>query len=743
MSQKPNDIEQIITQIYVFAAKQWHTLVTPESLLFNLIFNGKAFHTLNSGGGSIEGLKIDLENYIIEKIPQHEIGTETKTVNPTNEFNQIIKESILIAQSYNRSYATIDDLILSFFKVNSPSFVFLQRNGFKKNLIEDYIFSKNKKQMTNHNVPEDEEENFLINLNEKIGNSNQDPLIGRHEEVNRIIHILGRKKKNNPILIGEPGVGKTSIAEGLAKMIVDKNVEDFLLKSTVWSLDLGGMLAGTKFRGEFEQRLKKVIEKIKKEKNAILFIDEIHTLIGAGSSGEKGSLDAANILKPELANGEIRCIGATTYKEYRNNFEKDSALSRRFQKIEVSEPSKEDTIDILNGLKTHYETFHNVRYHDQTIPYIVDMASKYITDRFFPDKAIDLLDESGSLAKISKKELVDLSIVDQILTKITKLPEKIIIGDQKEILKNLQSNLESEIFGQNEAISKVVDSVLLSKAGIRTVSKPIGSFLFCGPTGVGKTELCVQLSNQLGLEMLRLDMSEYMEKHSVSKLIGTAPGYVGFDQEGILTSFVSKKPHSVILLDEIEKSHPDIWNILLQIMDNGFIMDNFGKKIDFRNTIIIITSNVGSSEINEKSIGLNGKTTISKPTKEIERVFSPEFRNRLSALIWFNSLSKENVSHILEKYMKELELNLLSKNITISMNDSAKQWLISNGYNQSMGARPMKLLIENKISMPLSKEILFGQLSNGGKVLIIEKNNELVFEIGKEKRKKKELVDTN
>jgi len=739
MSNNSNEMEDILNKTFTLAKMQRHILITPETLLYTIIFTNLGRSFLIESGGDINGLKTDLEIYLMEKIPCFDSDSDKNHSSITTEFSSLLREAQVFAASFQRSKFILDDVFLSYYKIKTPSTIFLEKNGFREDNVKKIIFNKiSKRQLQTANNQEDEDDlSFLVNLNEKVSQNSLDPLIGREDEIQRVIQILSRKKKNNPLLVGEPGVGKTSIAEGIAKLILEDKVDESMKNHIIWSLDLGGMLAGTKFRGEFEQRLKKVIDKLKKEKNAVLFIDEIHTLIGAGSAGEKGSLDAANILKPELASGEIKCIGATTYKEFRNNFEKDSALARRFQKVEIDEPNKENTLKIINGLKKHYEDFHKVVYTDESLVHLVNFADKYINDRHFPDKAIDLMDEAGSLAKLSKINIVNNSLVDKILTKVAKIPEKIISTDQKSILKNLQGSLESLIFGQNEAIFKVVDSILLNKAGIRTGSKPIGSFLFCGPTGVGKTELCLQLSNQLGLDLLRLDMSEYMEKGSISKLIGTAPGYVGFDQEGVLTSFVVKKPNSIILIDEIEKSHKDIWNLLLQIMDNGFILDNFGKKIDFRNTIIIITSNVGSHTITEKSIGLGFDEVIEKPTKEIENTFSPEFRNRLSSIIWFNPLSKENIKSILEKYLNELDVVLLKKGIILSYKDSAKQWLISNGFSTSMGARPMKRLVEEKISIPLSKEILFGNLENGGNVSIEEKNGSLVFDFKKSRKKEK------
>ena len=560
---------------------------------------------------------------------------------------------------------------------------------------------------------------YLVDLNLAASSGKIDKLIGRNDEVSRVIQVLCRRKKNNPILVGEPGVGKTAIAEGLAYNIVKNKAPLQLRQSKVYSLNIGSMIAGTKFRGDFEERMKDVIKKIRTEKGAILFIDEIHTIIGAGMAGG-GSMDASNMLKPILTSGEFRCIGATTYKEYNHIFEKEPALSRRFQKVDVNEPSRDETIQIIEGVRTDLESHHGVRYTNSSIKLAVDLSIKYINDRFLPDKAIDLLDEAGSFVKLKGGKSVSDHIIEKTIAKITKIPERTVSKSQKEIMSGLSSDLKSKIFGQDQAISAVVSAIELASAGLRSGDKPIGSFLFCGPTGVGKTELCRQLSKSLGINFIRFDMSEYMEKHSVSRLIGAPPGYVGFNEGGLLTDSIRKNPNSVVLLDEIEKAHPDVWNILLQVMDHGTLTDNNGKKADFRHAVLVMTSNVGARESTKKSLGLagdiSGVPSQNKSQSAIESSFSPEFRNRLDSIVWFNHLSKDSIMDVVDKYLKELSSQLSEKGISIDYSDESKKWLSDNGYSPSMGARPMIRLIQDKIKRPLSSEILYGRLENGGKV---------------------------
>lgn len=740
---------KIVEEAAVIASQNNNEVCTKEHLLLRLLQNEKIMELFNDLNADIVMVELELTRYINERVPKAMRTLSSGHINPkvSQDFYQTLEFAQQNALGSKRPEATVYDLLIGFYYYNE-SFVrsTLEKSGLTIPDLRQYFYEKFNYQAEPVQRSEGSETgqgklNYLINLNEKVLNKKIDPVFGRDQEIDRVIHILVRKKKNNPILTGEPGVGKTAIAEGLAKKIVEKTVHKNLLDYTIYSLDMGSMTAGTKFRGEFEARLKKVIDKLSKEPKSILFIDEIHTLVGAGGSGN-GGLDAANILKPALSSGDIKCIGATTYKEYRNIFEKDAALSRRFQKVDIVEPSIKDTKLIMQGVKKYYEDFHGVTYTDKALEASVDLSAKYITDRFLPDKAIDLIDEAGAYCKLENPALKEVteSMIEKIVAKIAKIPEKQIVESEKEKVKGLEEKLESVIFGQDKAIKTLVDSILLSKSGLRDTNKPIGSFLFCGPTGVGKTELTKQLAKNLGINFIRLDMSEYMEKHNVSKLIGAPPGYVGYEQEGLLSGQITKSPHSVILLDELEKAHPDVWNILLQIMDNGFLTDNYGKKIDFRQSILVMTSNIGSDEISTKRVGLIDENKIEKPTMSIERAFSPEFRNRLDAIIWFNSLDEKNIRNVLEKNLIELKNMLEEKKISISYSDLVKDWLVKNGYNPSMGARPMNRLIQEKIKTPLSKEILFGKLENGGEVFVDLINNELIFSYKKSNKRKKVLV---
>ncbi|MBI3557509.1 MAG: AAA family ATPase, partial [Deltaproteobacteria bacterium] len=561
-------------------------------------------------------------------------------------------------------------------------------------------------------------ETYATNLNELARAGRIDPLIGRQTELERMVQTLCRRRKNNPLLVGEAGVGKTALAEGLAVRIVDGEVPDLLKNAEVYSLDMGTLLAGARFRGDFEQRLKKVLSELVRKKDQgktpILFIDEIHTVIGAGAvSG--GVLDAANILKPFLSRGEIRCIGSTTYAEYRNVFEKDHALARRFQKIDVTEPTVEDTIQILRGLKSKFETHHDVKFSEDAIRAAVDLSVKHLTERFLPDKAIDLIDEAGARARLSKKNTVDAAAIEQVVAQIARIPERSVSSNQKDRLKMLDRDLKLAIFGQDHAIEVLTTAIRLARSGLRSGEKPVGSFLFCGPTGVGKTELSKQLAHSMGVPFQRFDMSEYMEKHTVSRLIGAPPGYVGFEQAGLLTEAARKHPHCVILLDEVEKAHPDVWNILLQVMDHGTLTDNYGRKSDYRNIVLIMTSNVGAREMERLQLGMG---PVQAPTgaaqKEVEKAFSPEFRNRLDATIYFNPLNMVTIAQVVGKQLVELESQLLTKNVEIDISPEVREWLAQKGYDRTMGARPMARLIQDKIRKPLAEEILFGKLENGG-----------------------------
>jgi ATP-dependent Clp protease ATP-binding subunit ClpA len=563
-------------------------------------------------------------------------------------------------------------------------------------------------------------ESYATNLNEQARKGLIDPLIGRSSEVERVIQTLSRRRKNNPLLVGESGVGKTAIAEGLAKLIVDGQVPDIIKESTVHALDLGALLAGTKYRGDFEKRLKSLLNELKDTPHQILFIDEIHTIIGAGAASG-GVMDASNLLKPLLASGEIRCLGSTTYQEYRGIFDKDRALSRRFQKIDVNEPNVEDTYKILKGLKTRFEEHHQLKYTDRALRAAAELADKYINDRFMPDKAIDVIDEAGAYQQLQppsrRKKQISVSDVEQIVAKIARIPPKTVSSTDKSALRDLETNLKMVIFGQDPAINSLSSAIKLSRAGLKEEGKPIGSFLFSGPTGVGKTEVCRQLANIMGIDLVRFDMSEYMERHTVSRLIGAPPGYIGYDQGGQLTEAISKQPHCVLLLDEIEKAHPEVFNLLLQVFDHGTLTDNNGRKADFRNVIIVMTTNAGAQEMSRNSIGFQTQDHATDGMEILKKMFTPEFRNRLDAIIPFASLSKDVIKTVVDKFLVEIQVQLDDKKVHLEVSDEARVWLADNGYDEKMGARPMQRLIQNRIKKDLAEDILFGKLSSGGGVV--------------------------
>ncbi|MDA0339747.1 MAG: AAA family ATPase, partial [Proteobacteria bacterium] len=573
---------------------------------------------------------------------------------------------------------------------------------------------------------------YCVNLNQKAMDGKIDPLIGRQAEVDRVIQILCRRSKNNPLLVGDPGVGKTAIAEGLARLIINKEVPEVLHDATIFSLDMGSLLAGTRYRGDFEERLKAVISEIDNHDGAILFIDEIHTIIGAGATSG-GAMDASNLLKPALQSGSLRCIGSTTYKEFRSYFEKDRALLRRFQKIDVTEPSIEDAIKIMRGLKPYFEEHHNVRYTNDAIKTAVELSAKYINDRKLPDKAIDVIDEVGAaqmlLPESRRRKTIGVKEVEDVVAMIARIPPKSVSKDDKAALKNLDTELRRVVYGQDAALEALSSAIKLSRAGLREAEKPIGSYLFSGPTGVGKTEVARQLSEIMGIELVRFDMSEYMERHSVSRLIGAPPGYVGFDQGGLLTDAVDKNPHSVLLLDEIEKAHPDVFNVLLQIMDHGKLTDHSGKSVDFRNTILIMTTNAGATEMSQSSIGFGRGTKDDADDEAIKKMFSPEFRNRLDAIIAFSHLSPEIVRRVVEKFVMQLEAQLSDRDVTFEITDAAADWIVDKGYDRLYGARPMGRVIQEHIKKPLADELLFGALAKGGHVVVKVEKGDLAFDI--------------
>lgn len=747
-----------------YAMDKNHEYFTLEHVLWSLLQEIEITETLSACGGSPQELLEDLEKFLATEIPQmKEVGAGEQGEQPvaTLAVQRLIQRSLFQVQSSGKDEIQPADLLVALFQAkDSQALYLIQKQGIERLDVLNYVShglsknesyemdsdasntndhsSANKKTSKNSKTSQVDEalKEFAENLNEKAKSGKIDPIIGRDAEISRMIQTLLRRRKNNPLLAGEAGVGKTALAEGLALRIVNGNVPELLKTAVIYSLDMGSLLAGAKFRGDFEQRLKKVLGAIQAKQQRgelpVLFIDEIHTLIGAGTV-QGSSLDAANLLKPMLARGEIRCIGSTTYSEYRNVFEKDQALARRFQKIDIVEPSIGDAIQILMGLKSKFEEHHHLTYSTDAIEAAVELSSKHITDRFLPDKAIDVMDEAGAKARLESRVQVNKDHIEEMIALIARIPARTISTSQKERLKNLTRDLKLAIFGQDTAIDAITAAIRMARSGLRGTDKPIGSFLFCGPTGTGKTELTKQLAHALGVQFLRFDMSEYGEKHTVSRLIGAPPGYVGFDQQGMLTAEVLKHPHSVVLLDEIEKAHPEVWNILLQVMDHGTLTDNNGRKIDFRNTVIIMTSNVGSHEIDKRTLGIGGMDSVDGKAakKSVEQTFTPEFRNRLDSIIYFNPLDPVTIGHIVGKQLMELEELLLAKNVEITVSAEVREWLSVKGYDKKMGARPMQRLIMDEIKKPLSEQILFGELEQGGAVEVTLKDSKLSFKFKK------------
>ena len=676
------------------------------------------------------------------------MSSNKEEAKPTAGFQRVVQRSIIHVQSSGRKEVNGANIIVALFSERESNAVhFLKEQEMSRfdavNFISHGISKSPLNSSSDGSTSTDEEKTeennksgndalsaYCVNLNDKSKSGSIDPLIGREFEVDRTIQILCRRTKNNPLYVGDPGVGKTAIAEGLAKRIADEQVPDVLSEALVFSLDMGALLAGTRYRGDFEERLKAVISEIEKNPNAILFIDEIHTVIGAGATSG-GAMDASNLLKPALQGGILRCIGSTTYKEYRSHFEKDRALVRRFQKIDVNEPSLEDSVKILRGLKPYYEKHHSVRYTMDALKCAVDLSAKYIGDRKLPDKAIDVIDEVGAaqmLLPLSKrKKTINVKDVEEVVAKIARIPPKSVSTDDKNTLLNLEQDLKRVVFGQDDAIQALASAIKLSRAGLREPEKPIGNYLFSGPTGVGKTEVARQLSIALGVELVRFDMSEYMERHSVSRLIGAPPGYVGFDQGGLLTDSIDQHPHCVLLLDEIEKAHPDLFNILLQVMDHGKMTDHNGKTVDFRNVILIMTTNAGASDLAKEAVGFGRTQRSGDDTEAINRMFSPEFRNRLDAIIAFAGLSKEIISRVVEKFIMQLEVQLGDRNVSIEISEEARSWIGSKGYDKNFGARPLARVVQEYVKKPLAEELLFGKLTGGGLVSIEFQDEELSF----------------
>jgi len=741
------ELEVSLHMAFMDARQKRHELITVEHLLLAMLDNPSAAEVLKACGSNIDTLRNELTQYIDDHTPTIS-GEDEVDTQPTLGFQRVIQRAMLHVQSSGKKEVNGANVLVAIYgEKDSHAVYFLHQQGVTRLDVVNFIahgVSKLNEGDTQKTSPEQENdqespsskalETYTINLNKMVLAGKIDPLIGRDSEIERVIQTLCRRRKNNPLLVGEAGVGKTAIAEGLAKRIVDKEVPSILENTTIFSLDMGSLLAGTKYRGDFEQRLKSVMKQLNEQKDAILFIDEIHTLIGAGSASG-GTLDASNLLKPALSNGSIKCIGATTYQEYRTVFEKDHALTRRFQKIDVNEPSILDTINILKGLKSRFEKHHNVKYSVTAINSAAELSAKYINDRHLPDKAIDVIDEAGAaqriLPKNKQKKVITNKEIEDIVAKIAKIPPKNISNDDKNALKNLERDLKAVIFGQDKAIENLASAIKMTRSGLGMPNKPIGNFLFSGPTGVGKTEVARQLAYILGIELVRIDMSEYMERHAVSRLIGAPPGYVGFDQGGLLTESVNKQPYCVLLLDEIEKAHPDIFNILLQVMDHGSLTDSNGRKTDFRNVTLIMTTNAGAESLSKTSMGFTQSKKMGDEQAEIKRLFTPEFRNRLDATVSFAPLSHDVILKVVDKFLMQLEDQLHEKKVDATFTDSLKSYLAKNGFNPSMGARPMSRLIQDTIRKALADELLFGKLTNGGNVIIdIDSNDKvkLIFE---------------
>jgi len=747
------ELELTLNNAFREAREQRYEFMTVEHLLLALLDNTSAAKVLRACGANLNALHTDLIKFIQENSPILTDEDERDT-QPTLGFQRVLQRAVFHVQSSGRKEVSGANVLVAIFaERESHAAYFLSQQDITRLDIVNYISHGITKipeddqndisdPLTDEELHQDEPstnplEAYTVNLNAQAELGKIDPLIGRHNEIDRTIQILCRRRKNNPLYIGEAGVGKTAIAEGLAKMIVDGEVPEVLANSTIYALDLGGLLAGTKYRGDFEKRLKGVIAQLEKTEGSILFIDEIHTIIGAGAASG-GVMDASNIIKPVLASGELKCIGSTTYQEYRGVFEKDRALARRFQKIDVAEPTIDETVKILEGLKSRLEEHHHIKYTHQSLRSAVELTDRYMNDRHLPDKAIDVIDEAGASQQLvspsRRKKTISVTDIENIVAKIARIPAKSVSTSDKDTMKNLERNLKMVVFGQDQAIEMLATAIKMSRSGLGNMQQPIGAFLFAGPTGVGKTEVTRQLAFSMEIELIRFDMSEYMERHTVSRLIGAPPGYVGFDQGGLLTDAINKQPHSVLLLDEMEKAHPDVFNLMLQVMDHGTLTDTNGRKIDFRNVIIVMTTNAGADRISRASVGFTPQDHTGDAIEAIKHIFSPEFRNRLDAIIQFNSLDMETVNSVVDKFIVELEAQLDGKKVAIDVDESARKWFSEKGYDKIMGARPMARLIQEKIKKPLAEELLFGKLMNGGHVIVSEENNDIKVEILEEEK---------
>ncbi len=744
------ELEVTLNLAFKDARAKRHEFMTVEHLLLALLDNGAAATVLRACGANTDKLRHDLREFIDSTTPLIPLHEEERETQPTLGFQRVLQRAVFHVQSSGKREVTGANVLVAIFSEQESQAVFLlkQQSVARIDVVNFIAHGISKvpgenETRDNEQETQDEEggeglssgnplEAYASNLNELARQGRIDPLVGREAEVERVAQILARRRKNNPLLVGEAGVGKTAIAEGLAKRIVDGQVPDLLASSVVYSLDLGALLAGTKYRGDFEKRFKSLLNELRRRPQAILFIDEIHTIIGAGAASG-GVMDASNLLKPLLSSGEMRCIGSTTFQEFRGIFEKDRALARRFQKVDVVEPSVEDTIGILKGLKGRFEQHHKIAYTDEALRAAAELAARYINDRHMPDKAIDVIDEAGAYQRLQPEErraaCIDVAQVEDIVAKIARIPPKHVTTSDKELLRNLERDLKLTVFGQDDAIDALSTAIKLSRAGLKAPDKPVGSFLFAGPTGVGKTEVARQLAKALGVDLVRFDMSEYMERHTVSRLIGAPPGYVGFDQGGLLTEAITKTPHCVLLLDEIEKAHPEVFNLLLQVMDHGTLTDNNGRKADFRSVILIMTTNAGAETAARASIGFTQQDHSSDAMEVIRKGFTPEFRNRLDAIIQFGRLNHAIIKSVVDKFLTELQAQLEDKRVLLEVSESARGWLAERGYDAQMGARPMARLIQERIKRPLAEQILFGELAEQGGVVHIDvQDGELVFD---------------
>jgi len=747
------ELEFTLNLAFKEAREKRHEFMTVEHLLLALLDNPAAASVLRACGTNLERLRAELTAFVDETtplIPPTETERETQ---PTLGFQRVLQRAVFHVQSSGKNEVTGANVLAAIFsEQESQAVYYLKKENVSRLDVVNYIahgITRLNQQQQHEDEQEQEQappiddeaavdaaaksplEAYSVNLNYQARLGLIDPLIGREQEMLRCIQVLCRRRKNNPLFVGEAGVGKTALAEGLAKMIVESDVPEILLGSTVYSLDLGALLAGTKYRGDFEKRFKAVLNQLRREPGAILFIDEIHTIIGAGAASG-GVMDASNLIKPLLASGELRCIGSTTYQEYRGIFEKDRALARRFQKIDVSEPTVEETINILRGLKSRFEDHHGVKYTQAALQSAAELAARYINDRFLPDKAIDIVDEAGAFQRLQpaskRRKTITVRDVEEIVAKIARIPPKTVSNSDKQTMQNLARDLKLLVFGQDKAIELLAAAIKMSRAGLGDPRKPVGSFLFAGPTGVGKTEVTRQLATLLGVELIRFDMSEYMERHTVSRLIGAPPGYVGFDQGGLLTDAINKAPYAVLLLDEIEKAHPDVFNLLLQVMDHGTLTDNNGRKTDFRHVILVMTTNAGAEEIQKRSVGFTEQEFSTDSMEIIRRTFPPEFRNRLDVIIQFESLTPQIVEHVVDKFINEMQAMVEDRHVLIEVDEDAREWLAMHGYDRTMGARPMARLIQQEIKKPLAEEMLFGKLANGGVVTVRCQDDQLVFD---------------